>query len=80
MIAVGSQVAVVAISETTEGGAGRLKVRWVWVLVCRRLAGCYPWSKAPYCSPVYSLQPAKPNVRSATVVPLTFSDGIGLST
>ena len=55
-------------------------VRWVWVLVCRRLAGCYPWSKAPYCSPVYSLQPAKPNVRSATVVPLTFSDGIGLST
>ena len=26
-------------------------VRWVWVLVCRRLAGCYPWSKAPYCSP-----------------------------
>ena len=35
---------------------------------------------SPYCSPVYSLQPAKPNVRSATVVPLTFSDGIGLST
>ena len=34
MIAVGSQVAVVAISETTEGGVGRLKVRWVWVLVC----------------------------------------------
>ena len=45
VIAVGSQVAVVAISETTEGGAGRLKVRWVWVLVCWRLAG-YLWRQA----------------------------------